>query len=108
MGGLGKWGLVLIPAAFALCAGSDAFAAKPHHRAAIAQHKASSSGSSNEEGGSSVEVKPVALNQIHTFEDKPAPFALLAREEFLVDAKTGTVLYSFNEHERLQPASLAK
>jgi D-alanyl-D-alanine carboxypeptidase (penicillin-binding protein 5/6) len=98
----------MIPAAFALCAASDAFAAKRHHGAAMAHHKTISSGSSSEEGGSSVEVKPVALNQIHTFEDKPAPFALLAREEFLVDAKTGTVLYSFNEHEKIQPASLAK
>ncbi|HXW84629.1 MAG TPA: D-alanyl-D-alanine carboxypeptidase family protein, partial [Candidatus Binataceae bacterium] len=51
---------------------------------------------------------PVPLDQIHAFDDRPAPFALDARAALLVDAKTGAVLYSFNEHQKMQPASLAK
>src|SRR5436305_486316 len=39
---------------------------------------------------------------------RTAPFALEARSAYIVDEKTGAVLYAFNEHERMQPASLAK
>ena len=50
----------------------------------------------------------IALSQIHVLGDRPAPFALDARAAMLVDGKTGAVLYAFNEHQRMQPASLAK
>lgn len=50
----------------------------------------------------------VALNQIHAFGSLPAPFALEAKSAMLIDARTGTELYGFNEHEKMQPASLAK
>lgn len=48
------------------------------------------------------------LSQIHTYGGRPAPFALDAREELLVAGHTGTVLYAWNEHQKIQPASLAK
>jgi D-alanyl-D-alanine carboxypeptidase (penicillin-binding protein 5/6) len=48
------------------------------------------------------------LNQIHVFGDRPAPFALDAHSAILIDAQSGDVLYAYNEHQRMQPASLAK
>ncbi|MGC2441755.1 D-alanyl-D-alanine carboxypeptidase family protein, partial [Candidatus Binatus sp.] len=45
---------------------------------------------------------------IHVLGDRPAPFALDARAAFMIDADTGAVLYAYNEHEKMQPASLAK
>jgi D-alanyl-D-alanine carboxypeptidase (penicillin-binding protein 5/6) len=108
MGGLGKWGSGLIGAAAVICLAGDAFPAGHHRGGKPARHRANAAASSGEEAGASVAVQPLALNQIHTFEGKPAPFALLARSEMLADAKTGTVLYSFNEHTKTQPASLAK
>ncbi len=50
----------------------------------------------------------IALSQIQVLGDQPAPFALDAKAALLVDGKTGAVLYAFNEHQRIQPASLAK
>ncbi len=50
----------------------------------------------------------VPLDQIKTFDSLPAPFALDARAAMLVDARSGDVLYAYNEHEKMQPASLAK
>jgi serine-type D-Ala-D-Ala carboxypeptidase (penicillin-binding protein 5/6) len=50
----------------------------------------------------------VPLSQIHVLGNRPAPFALDARAAMLIDATTGETLYSYNEHERMQPASLAK
>jgi D-alanyl-D-alanine carboxypeptidase (penicillin-binding protein 5/6) len=50
----------------------------------------------------------VPLSQIHVFGTGPAPFALEAKSALLVDERTGTPLYWFNEHEKMQPASLAK
>jgi serine-type D-Ala-D-Ala carboxypeptidase (penicillin-binding protein 5/6) len=57
-----------------------------------------------------VEAAPPAepLSAIHVLGNGPAPFALDARAAMLIDAKTGEVLYSYNEHEKIQPASLAK
>jgi D-alanyl-D-alanine carboxypeptidase (penicillin-binding protein 5/6) len=61
-----------------------------------------------------VEAKPheeapaVPLSSIHVLGDRPAPFALDARAAFMIDADTGAVLYAYNEHEKMQPASLAK
>jgi len=50
----------------------------------------------------------VPLSDIHVFGDRPAPFALDAKSVMMVDQQTGAVLYSYNEHARMQPASLAK
>lgn len=50
----------------------------------------------------------VALSQIHVLGDRPAPFALDAKAAMLVDARSGAVIYAYNERERIQPASLAK
>jgi D-alanyl-D-alanine carboxypeptidase (penicillin-binding protein 5/6) len=54
------------------------------------------------------EAPIVPLNQIHVFGDRPAPFALDAKAAMMIDANTGAVLYAYNEHEKMQPASLAK
>ena len=50
----------------------------------------------------------VPLSQIQTFGGMPAPFALEAKSAVMIDERTGTQLYAFNEHEKMQPASLAK
>jgi serine-type D-Ala-D-Ala carboxypeptidase (penicillin-binding protein 5/6) len=50
----------------------------------------------------------VPLSEIHVFGDRPAPFALEAKAAMLIDAHSGTALYAYNEHEKMQPASLAK
>jgi serine-type D-Ala-D-Ala carboxypeptidase (penicillin-binding protein 5/6) len=54
------------------------------------------------------EAPGVALSAIHVLGDRPAPFALDARAACMIDADTGAVLYAYNEHEKMQPASLAK
>ena len=51
---------------------------------------------------------PVPLSQIRAFDSLPAPFSLEARSALMIDERTGTELYAFNEHEKMQPASLAK
>ncbi len=38
----------------------------------------------------------------------PNPLGIQARAGVLMDAYSGQILYAFNEHERMQPASLAK
>jgi serine-type D-Ala-D-Ala carboxypeptidase (penicillin-binding protein 5/6) len=53
-------------------------------------------------------VPAIALSQIHVLGNRPAPFALDARAADLIDAATGTVIYAYDEHEKMQPASLAK
>jgi serine-type D-Ala-D-Ala carboxypeptidase (penicillin-binding protein 5/6) len=50
----------------------------------------------------------VPLSEIHVFGDRPAPFALEAKSAMLIDARSGALLYEYNEHEKMQPASLAK
>ena len=50
----------------------------------------------------------IPLNQIHVLGDRPAPFALEAKAAMLMAAHSGTVLYAYNEHQKMQPASLAK
>src|SRR5271155_6173521 len=55
-----------------------------------------------------VEAPAVPLTSIHVLGDRPAPFALDAKAAVMIDADTGTVLYAYNEHEKMQPASLAK
>jgi serine-type D-Ala-D-Ala carboxypeptidase (penicillin-binding protein 5/6) len=54
------------------------------------------------------DVAIVPLTSIHVLGDRPAPFALDAKAAFMIDADTGAVLYAYNEHEKMQPASLAK
>jgi serine-type D-Ala-D-Ala carboxypeptidase (penicillin-binding protein 5/6) len=74
------------------CSAAVAFAASRHQHAARVEHPENT----------------IALSQIHVLGDRPAPFALDAKAAMLVDGKTGAVLYAFNEHQRIQPASLAK
>jgi serine-type D-Ala-D-Ala carboxypeptidase (penicillin-binding protein 5/6) len=62
----------------------------------------------NSRGAASQAAPPVPLSEIHVFGDRPAPFALDAKSAMLVDQQTDAVLYSYNEHARMQPASLAK
>ncbi len=50
----------------------------------------------------------IPLTSIKVLGDRPAPFALDAKAAFMIDADTGAVLYAYNEHEKMQPASLAK
>lgn len=59
-------------------------------------------------GAPHVEAAPAVLNQIHVLGDRPAPFALDARAAMMIDARSGAVLYAYNEHQKMQPASLAK
>ena len=54
------------------------------------------------------EAPAVPLSSIHVLGDRPAPFALDAKAAMMIDADTGAVLYAYNEHEKMQPASLAK
>ena len=53
-------------------------------------------------------VEPVPLSQIRVYGGVQAPFSLDARAAMLLDGHSGAVLYAFNEHEKMQPASLAK
>jgi serine-type D-Ala-D-Ala carboxypeptidase (penicillin-binding protein 5/6) len=50
----------------------------------------------------------VPLGQIRVFGSRPAPFVLDARAVELVALRSGTVLYAYHEHDKMQPASLAK
>jgi D-alanyl-D-alanine carboxypeptidase (penicillin-binding protein 5/6) len=50
----------------------------------------------------------VPLNQIQVLGNLPAPFAAEARAALVVALHSGTVLYAFNQHLKMQPASLAK
>ena len=54
------------------------------------------------------DVAIVPLSSIHVLGDRPAPFALDAKAAMMIDADTGAVLYAYNEHEKMKPASLAK
>jgi D-alanyl-D-alanine carboxypeptidase (penicillin-binding protein 5/6) len=40
--------------------------------------------------------------------DRPAPFGLNAKAAMMIDARSGATLYAYNEHVKIQPASLAK
>lgn len=63
-------------------------------------------GAAHRTGGADAPAWPLA--QIRVLGGRPAPFALDARSAIMVAAHTGTVLYAYNEHLRIQPASLAK
>jgi D-alanyl-D-alanine carboxypeptidase (penicillin-binding protein 5/6) len=54
------------------------------------------------------EAPAVALSEIRVLGNRPAPFALDAKAAMMIDADTGAVLYAYNEHQKMQPASLAK
>jgi D-alanyl-D-alanine carboxypeptidase (penicillin-binding protein 5/6) len=54
------------------------------------------------------EAPAVPLSEIHVLGNRPAPFALDAKAAMMIDADTGAALYAYNEHEKMQPASLAK
>ena len=54
------------------------------------------------------ETSAVPLDQIHVLGGRPAPFGLNAKAAMMVDARSGATLYAYNEHEKIQPASLAK
>jgi serine-type D-Ala-D-Ala carboxypeptidase (penicillin-binding protein 5/6) len=53
-------------------------------------------------------VSAADLSQIHVLGPAQVPFALNARAAILTDAASGATLYAFNEHLKMQPASLAK
>jgi D-alanyl-D-alanine carboxypeptidase (penicillin-binding protein 5/6) len=80
-------GLMLIATAIAA---TPVFAARPRHRA------------------TKNDAAPMPLTGIRVLGDRPAPFALDAKAAMMVDADTGAVLYAYNEHQKMQPASLAK
>lgn len=80
-----------------VAAGGPVHAARPHRSRAA---RASAAGPAA--------APAVPLAQIHVLGDRPAPFALEAKAAYLIDADTGAVLYAFAEHEKMQPASLAK
>lgn len=69
-------------------------AARPH-----ARHHAAAAAEEN---------SGIPLSQIRVLGDRPAPFALEAKAAMLIAAQSGTVLYAYNEHQKMQPASLAK
>ena len=48
------------------------------------------------------------LNEIRVYGNRPAPFGLAAKSAELVALHSGTVLYAYDEHLKMQPASLAK
>jgi D-alanyl-D-alanine carboxypeptidase (penicillin-binding protein 5/6) len=48
------------------------------------------------------------LNQIHVYGNRPAPFALAAKSAELMAVHSGSILYAYNENQKMQPASLAK
>jgi serine-type D-Ala-D-Ala carboxypeptidase (penicillin-binding protein 5/6) len=77
--------------------------ATPSHARVIHRHPVESKHSTAQE-----EAPAVPLSAIHVLGDRPAPFALDAKAAIMIDADTGAVLYAYNEHEKMQPASLAK
>ena len=50
----------------------------------------------------------IPLNEIRVYGNRPAPFALAAKSAELMAVHSGAVLYAYNEHMKMQPASLAK
>jgi D-alanyl-D-alanine carboxypeptidase (penicillin-binding protein 5/6) len=54
------------------------------------------------------EISAVPLDKIHVLDNRPAPFGLNAKAAMMIDARSGATLYAYNEHNKIQPASLAK
>jgi D-alanyl-D-alanine carboxypeptidase (penicillin-binding protein 5/6) len=48
------------------------------------------------------------LSKIRVYGNRPAPFALAAKSVELMAIHSGAVLYAYDEHLKMQPASLAK
>jgi D-alanyl-D-alanine carboxypeptidase (penicillin-binding protein 5/6) len=87
---------ILLAAAVAISVGFAAGSAQ------AARHRAS-------RGARAENAAPsIPLTDIHVLGNRPAPFALDAHAAMLIDARTGDVLYAYNEHQKIQPASLAK
>lgn len=60
-------------------------------------------------GARKAESAPIIpLSEIHVYGNRPAPFALAAKSAELMAVHSGAVLYAYNEHMKMQPASLAK
>ncbi len=83
--------VAMVAAMLALEAAPAAAARRVRHAAAAAQ-----------------EASAVPLDQIHVLGDRPAPFGLNAKAAMMIDARSGATLYAYNEHVKIQPASLAK
>ena len=88
------WKIIAFAAIAIVAAGSTPSFAVVFHRHPVAKHV--------------VEAPAIPLSTIHVLGDRPAPFALDAKAAYMIDADTGSVLYAYNEHEKMQPASLAK
>jgi len=54
------------------------------------------------------QASPSAGARPYVFGDVPAAFRYDAKEAYVVNNRTGTLLYALNSNERLQPGSLAK
>lgn len=57
------------------------------------------------------EPQPVtasAPHVVHAFEDAQVPFTLNATEGYVIERRTGAVLYEYNSGTRVQPGSVAK
>ncbi len=85
-----------IVAMVAMVAAMLAFAAAPAAAARRVRH------------AQAAETSAVPLDQIHVLGDRPAPFGLNAKAAMMIDARSGATLYAYNEHVKIQPASLAK
>ncbi len=88
-------GLVLALALVVLLAPAGRVLAANHHAGGHSAHRVA-------------QPPAMPLTGIKVFGDRPAPFPLDARAAMLIDAQSGDVLYAYNEHQRMQPASLAK
>src|SRR5713226_1445802 len=75
---------------------------------AVAAAPKSNQKTDNAKSARQKEAEPSVLQGIHVLGDRPAPFALDAHAALLVAAHSGAVLYAYNEHMKMQPASLAK
>ena len=73
-----------------------------------ARRRAHSSAAHARESAAKEAAAAIPLADIHVLGDRPAPFALDAKGAMLIDASTGTELYAYNQHLKMQPASLAK
>ncbi len=90
----------IILSALAVCLGM-AMAGAPAH--AAARHAAARA-----RRAAPAEISAVPLDQIRVLGNRPAPFGLNAHAAMMIDARSGATLYAYNEHEHIQPASLAK
>ena len=95
----------LLALALLLCAVLNDGTAYARHAAAVAGEE---EGGSPHHHGPKMVVPAVPLNEITVLGNRPAPFALDAHAAVLLNAQSGEMLYAYNAHQRMQPASLAK